>query len=78
MRTVLYEPFPFEILARYTSVIGFQSDGVPSSRVWAVVMGEGEKCFAPPHITDGVAFYAVTAEHHDCGTYYVEEEPEDE
>lgn len=78
MRTVKYEPFPFEILARYNSVEVAKHDGIMSSRIWAFVQGDGECCYAPPHITDGVTHYVVTAESHDCGTYYVEGSSDDQ
>lgn len=77
MRTVKYEPFPFEILDRYNSVEVAKHDGIHSSHIWAYIEGEGEHCYAPPHVTDGVSHFVVTAEQHDCGTYYVAENTND-
>lgn len=78
MRTIKQEPFPFKILARYNSLEVANHDGIHSSRIWAVIQGDGEKGYAPPHYTDGVSHYIVTAEHHDCGTYYLETESKDD
>lgn len=78
MRTIHEKPFPFEILQRLTSREDAMRKGIVSSRVWAVVEGDGETCYAPPHITDGVSYYAVTAEQHDCGTYYLVTEDQDD
>lgn len=65
--------FPYTVVGSYPTALAAYQAGWIASQTWAVFVADGMIGYAPPHLTEGVSHYAVTNEHHDCGSYYEQE-----